>query len=126
MYDDDTDRVEFGEIHLFVGPSFVITLRRRDRPDLSAIRDALELEPTFLGNGPEAMLTTLLDEIVDGYAPVVAGLEEDIDQVDGAGPSPTSCLSSRTARCGACPVPCSPLPTLTHTAVFGGVPIEMR
>lgn len=81
-YDDASERVEFGEIHLFVGPRFVITLRRGNRPDLAATRTALEADPDFLSMGPEAMLTALLDEIVDGYAPVVAGLEEDIDQVE--------------------------------------------
>jgi magnesium transporter len=81
-YDDAAERVAFGEIHLFVGPQFVITLRRGTRPDLTAARRALEADPGFLSTGPEAMLTALLDEIVDGYAPVVAGLEEDIDQVE--------------------------------------------
>lgn len=81
-YDDAGERIEFGEMHLFVGPRFVITLRRGARPDLASTRDALEAEPEFLGGGPEAMLTALLDEIVDGYSPVVSGLEEDIDQVE--------------------------------------------
>ncbi|MDQ2745134.1 MAG: magnesium and cobalt transport protein CorA [Chloroflexota bacterium] len=81
-YDDARECVEFGEIHLFVGPQFVITLRRGTRPDLTATRVALEAEPDFLSTGPEAMLTALLDEIVDGYAPVVSGLEEDIDEVE--------------------------------------------
>ena len=82
FYDDASERVEFGEIHLFVGPRFVITLRRGIRPDLADARRSLEAEPEFLSRGPEAMLTALLDEIVDGYAPVVSGLEEDIDQVE--------------------------------------------
>ncbi|MGV8978800.1 MAG: magnesium and cobalt transport protein CorA [Cellulomonas sp.] len=81
-YDDAAERVEFGELHLFVGPRFVITLRRGAGPDLTAIRTALEAEPAFLGTGPEAMLTAVLDEVVDGYAPIVSGLEEDIDQVE--------------------------------------------
>lgn len=81
-YDDESERVQFGEIHLFVGPKFVITLRRGVRPDLTAARIALEAEPEFLSTGPEAMLTALLDEIVDGYSPVVSGLEEDIDEVE--------------------------------------------
>lgn len=51
-------------------------------PDLTAARDTLEAEPQFLGTGPEAMLTAFLDVIVDGYAPVVAGLVNDIDQVE--------------------------------------------
>ncbi|WP_223693565.1 magnesium and cobalt transport protein CorA [Leifsonia poae] len=100
-YDDRAEQVAFGEIHLFVGPRFVITLRRGGGPDLAAIRGALEAEPAFLGLGPEAMLTALLDEIVDGYAPVVAGLEEDIDQVeDGlfAGGHVDPALSERIYR----------------------------
>lgn len=81
-YDDRNERVDFGEVHLFVGPQFVITVRHGDVPDLSAARDALEAEPQFLGTGPEAMLTAFLDNIVDGYAPVVAGLMNDIDEVE--------------------------------------------
>lgn len=81
-YDDRAEQVEFGELHVFVGPRYAITLRRGESPDISAIRTALEGEPDFLGSGPEAMLTALLDAIVDGYAPIVSGLEEDIDQVE--------------------------------------------
>lgn len=81
-YDDEDERVDFGEVHLFVGPRFVITVRRGSRLDLTGAREALEAEPEFLSTGPEAMLTAFLDEIVDGYAPVVAGLENDIDEVE--------------------------------------------
>lgn len=81
-YDDEAERVEFGEVHLFVGPRFVVTVRREVRPDLAAVRETLEADPEFLGLGPEAMLTAFLDEIVDQEAPVIAGLEEDIDEVE--------------------------------------------
>ncbi|MCX5535801.1 magnesium and cobalt transport protein CorA [Streptomyces sp. NBC_00006] len=81
-YDDRHECVDFGEVHLFVGPQFVITVRHSTVPDLSAARDALEAEPEFLGLGPEAMLTAFLDVIVDGYAPVVAGLMNDIDEIE--------------------------------------------
>lgn len=81
-YDDRYERVDFGEVHLFAGPQFVITVRHGDVPDLLAARDALEAEPQFLGTGPEAMFTAFLDNIVDGYAPVVAGLMNDIDEVE--------------------------------------------
>jgi len=81
-YDDRAERVDIGEVHLFVGPQFVITVRHGDRLDLSAARDALEADPQFLATGPEAMLTAFLDVIVDGYAPVVAGLVHDIDEVE--------------------------------------------
>ncbi|XVU28474.1 magnesium and cobalt transport protein CorA [Actinoplanes sp. CA-054009] len=81
-YDDDAERVDFGEVHLFVGSRFVLTVRRGARPDLTAARDALEADPGFLSIGAEAMLTALMDQVVDGYAPVVTGLEEDIDEVE--------------------------------------------
>lgn len=81
-YDDEAERVEFGEVHLFVGPNFVVTVRREVRPDLTAVHETLEADPEFLGRGAEAMLTAFLDEIVDQDAPVIAGLEEDIDQVE--------------------------------------------
>jgi magnesium transporter len=48
-YDDRTRRIGIGEVHLFVGPQFVITVRHSAAPDLSAVRDALEAEPRFLG-----------------------------------------------------------------------------
>lgn len=79
---DEGARVEFGEVHLFVGQRFVITVRRGERPDLTAAREALEAEPEFLSFGPEAMLTALLDALVDEYAPVVSRLQDDVDAVE--------------------------------------------
>ncbi|MFI7292153.1 hypothetical protein ACIBRY_36810 [Streptomyces anulatus] len=47
-YDDRRECVDFGEVRLFVGPQFVITVRHGDVPDLSEDRDALGVEPQFL------------------------------------------------------------------------------
>jgi magnesium transporter len=81
-YLDVTEEVEFGEIHLFVGPSFVLTVRHSPAPDLAEVRRRIEDEPRLLGHGPEAVLYAVLDSIVDGYAPVVAGLQNDIDEIE--------------------------------------------
>lgn len=81
-YDDDHEQVHFGEVHLFVGPHFAVTVRHGDQPDLSNVRAALEREPDFLSLGSEAALTAFLDEIVDGYAPVTAGLQADVDDIE--------------------------------------------
>jgi magnesium transporter len=81
-YDDRHEQVHFGEVHLFVGPNFVVTVRHGDRPDLAKVRAALESEPDFLSLGSEAALTAFLDEIVDGYAPVAAGLQNDVDEIE--------------------------------------------
>ena len=81
-YDDAAESVEFGEVHVFVGPDFVITVRHSESPDLSAVRRRLESNPDLLALGPEAILYAILDRVVDGYLPVVAGLGNDIDEIE--------------------------------------------
>jgi magnesium transporter len=81
-YLDDVEEVEFGEIHLFVGPNFVLTVRHSQAPDLAAVRRRMEADPELLRLGPEAVLYAILDSVVDGYAPVVAGLQNDIDEIE--------------------------------------------
>ncbi len=80
-YLDASETVEFGEVHIFVGPGFVVTVRHAENPDLRAVRHRMEAEPELLCLGPEAVLYTILDEVVDGYEPVIAGLENDIDEI---------------------------------------------
>ena len=82
-YLDDVEEVEFGELHLFIGPDFVLSVRHSESPDLSTVRRRLEGDPELLGLGTEAVLYAILDAVVDGYAPVVAGLENDIDEIEG-------------------------------------------
>ena len=81
-YLDEVEKVEFGELHVFVGGDFVVTVRHAESPDLAAVRRRLESSPELLGMGPQAVLYGILDEVVDGYAPVVAGLENDIDEIE--------------------------------------------
>jgi magnesium transporter len=81
-YLDDVEEVDFGEIHLFVGPDFVLTVRHSQSPDLSAVRRRLEADPELLAFGPEAVLYAVLDAVVDSYAPVIAGLQHDIDEIE--------------------------------------------
>ncbi|MFC7217936.1 magnesium and cobalt transport protein CorA [Streptomyces polyrhachis] len=81
-YLDDVEEVDFGEIHVFVGPGFVLTLRHSQSPDLGRVRQRLEADPELLALGPEAVLYAILDSVVDGYAPVIAGLQNDIDEIE--------------------------------------------
>ncbi|MFB0615703.1 magnesium and cobalt transport protein CorA [Streptomyces sp. AGS-58] len=81
-YLDAPEEVDFGELHVFVGPDFVITVRHGDAPDLSAVRRRMEDAPELLALGPEAVLYAILDAVVDGYAPVVAGVQNDIDEIE--------------------------------------------
>ena len=81
-YVDETETVEFGELHVFVGDDFVVTVRHGEAPNLRKVRRRLEAEPELLRQGPEAILYAVMDEVVDGYAPVVEGLENDIDEIE--------------------------------------------
>jgi magnesium transporter len=81
-YLDVTEEVEFGELHAFIGANFAVTIRHAEAPDLARVRRRLEAAPGLLARGPEAVLYAVLDEVVDEYAPVLAGLENDIDEIE--------------------------------------------
>jgi magnesium transporter len=81
-YVDEREEVEFGEVHVFVGPDFVVTVRHSEAPDLSAVRHRLESQLDLLRRGPEAILYAIVDRVVDGYYPVIAGLGNDIDEIE--------------------------------------------
>ncbi len=81
-YIDETETVEFGEVHVFAGPRFVITVRHSEAPHLSEVRHDLEARPDLLRRGTVAILHAILDRVIDDYAPVVAGVENDIDEIE--------------------------------------------
>ena len=81
-YVDREEVVELGEVHLFVGPDFVITVRHAEEPDLAAVRHRLEADPGLLDGGPHAVLYAVLDKVVDDYVPVLDGLQDDIDGIE--------------------------------------------
>ncbi|MEU3248461.1 MULTISPECIES: magnesium and cobalt transport protein CorA [unclassified Streptomyces] len=81
-YVDALEEVDFGELHVFVGPDFLITVRHGAAPDLSAVRRRMEDTTELLKLGPEAVLYAILDSVVDGYVPVVSGVQNDIDEIE--------------------------------------------
>ncbi|MCU1406589.1 MAG: transporter [Glaciihabitans sp.] len=81
-YIDLTEQVEFGEVHLFIGPDFAISIRHAESPNLGLVRKRLESNPELLSLGPRAVMYAILDQVVDEYVPVVNGLEIDIDEIE--------------------------------------------
>ncbi|MCU1539147.1 MAG: corA [Arthrobacter sp.] len=81
-YLDESETVEFGELHIFTGKNFVVTVRHAETGGVAQVRRRLEERPDLLRHGPEAVLYALLDQVVDDYVPVVAGLENDIDEIE--------------------------------------------
>jgi magnesium transporter len=74
--------VELDELHLFLGPEFVVTVRHADGPDLAAVRKRVEQRPELLRHGPDAVLYAVMDKVVDDYFPVLNGLQVDIDEIE--------------------------------------------
>lgn len=81
-YLDAEEVVEFGEMHLFVGQNFIVGVRHAEAPDVGRVRARLEASDELLARGPLGVLYGIVDRIVDDYAPVVAGLENDIDEIE--------------------------------------------
>ena len=69
-------------MHVFAGPHFVITVRHAEAPDLAEVRGSLEARPDLLSRGPLAIVHAIMDRVVDDYGPVVAGIENDIDEIE--------------------------------------------
>ena len=81
-YVDEDDAVETGEISLFVGHDFVITIRHGHGSRLRDARTHLERSAELLTHGPSAVVYAVCDLVVDAYAEVVSFLEEDVDEVE--------------------------------------------
>ena len=81
-YVDEHDAVETGEINLFIGEHFVITVRHGEGLQLQSARAYLESEEQVLTHGPSAVVYAVCDTVVDGYVDVVDSLQIDVDEVE--------------------------------------------
>jgi magnesium transporter len=81
-YVDEEDAVETGEINLFVGSDFVVTVRHGKGGSLHQARMALEDREKVLAHGPSAVVYAVCDEVVDAYEAVAESLQEDVDEVE--------------------------------------------
>jgi magnesium transporter len=93
-YHEDEEEVHFGEIHIFAGPGYVITVRHGPGSELKTARSRVEARPDLLKMGPAAAVWAITDKVVDDYLPVVDGIEDDIEEVendvfDDDNPAPT-------------------------------------
>jgi magnesium transporter len=81
-YVDETDDVDFGEVSVFIGRQFVITVRQGGASELHEARTRLEQRPDLLAEGSVSALWAIMDKIVDDYLPVVQCLETDISELE--------------------------------------------
>jgi magnesium transporter len=92
--DTANEIVESGEIMVFLGRDFVVTVRHGNHSGLAAVRRELEEEPDRLRHGPAAVLYSIADHVVDNYLEVTDHIEDDIDQMEALVFQPRSRVSA--------------------------------
>lgn len=88
-YIQETETVDFGELQVFVGRGFVVTVRHGEAAELAGLRRQIEADEHLLRCGPAAVLHAIVDHVVDAYQPVLFGIEDDIGEVEEEVFSPT-------------------------------------
>ncbi|GAA3110253.1 hypothetical protein GCM10020254_65390 [Streptomyces goshikiensis] len=96
-YDEDRDTVTAGELMVFIGDSFVVTVRHGEGAALSAVRRRLEHEPNVLRHGPTAVLYAVSDAVVDHYIDVAAELQADLEELEAEVFAPNAADTKNTA-----------------------------
>ncbi|WP_372352083.1 magnesium/cobalt transporter CorA [Streptomyces sp. KL116D] len=97
VYEPKSDKVSTGELMLFLGDSFVVTVRHGDGAPLKAVRQRLEDDPEFLAHGPTSVLYSVADATVDHYLEVAAELQTDLGELEAEVFSPDQGGSRDTA-----------------------------
>jgi magnesium transporter len=87
-YVDEIDEVETGQVAIFLGEHYVVTVREGKGVELGTVRDDLEHKSHLLAHGPTAVAYSVADRIVDGYEQVASELEVDVDEVEASVFSP--------------------------------------
>ncbi|KDN77942.1 magnesium and cobalt transport protein CorA [Streptomyces olindensis] len=96
-YEPETDTVSAGEIMVFLGEGFVVTVRHGEGSPLKAVRQRLEQEPELLGKGPTSVLYAVADATVDHYLDVATELQADLEGLEAEVFSPDDGGSRHTA-----------------------------
>lgn len=83
-YADEEDAVDTGEVSVFFGPGYLVTVRHGNGSFLGTVRERLESQPELLARGPVAAAYAIADLVVDEYEEVLAGLTQDVDEVEAS------------------------------------------
>jgi magnesium transporter len=94
-YVKESDTVEGGQVALFMGPDYVVTVREGAGFALERVRHDLEEHADMLKQGPAAVVYAVCDRVVDVYESVVSDLEDDVDEVQASVFSPERTHASK-------------------------------
>ncbi|MEU6929923.1 magnesium and cobalt transport protein CorA [Streptomyces sp. NPDC046374] len=98
VYEPESDRVSTDELMVFIGDSFVVTVRHGEGAPLAAVRKRLEAEPEVLRHGPTAVLYAISDAVVDHYLDVAGELQVDLEELEADVFAPAGASPARTAE----------------------------
>nr|WP_238338498.1 magnesium/cobalt transporter CorA [Pedococcus badiiscoriae] len=93
-YIEETSDIETGEVMLFVGDKFVVTVRRGEANPLAGVRHGLEANTDMLRHGAIAVVHAVMDSIIDNYVSIDVELQKDLDDIEAAVFSGSSSASS--------------------------------
>jgi magnesium transporter len=83
-YIDETSDIETGEVMVFLGDRFVVTVRRGEAGPLATVRKLIESDPTRMSIGPVAVLHGVMDAVVDNYDVIDREIQEDMEGLEGS------------------------------------------
>jgi len=79
---DGSEELRTGEVDVFVGPNYVLSVRHRTQVGFSAVRARTEREPELLRNGSGYVFYALMDNVVDRYFPIIDALESELETIE--------------------------------------------
>jgi magnesium transporter len=82
LVEPDSGEYHVGELAIFAGPNYIVTVRSRAQKGLAEVRARCEREPQLLRQGPGFVLYAVIDAIVDRYFPILDTLEDDLDGIE--------------------------------------------
>ncbi|RYF79914.1 MAG: magnesium and cobalt transport protein CorA [Comamonadaceae bacterium] len=75
-------RLQAGQLAIFAGPRYVLSVRSRSEEGLAAVRERCEREPELLRQGPGFVVYALMDEVVDRYFPLAERIEDELERIE--------------------------------------------
>src|SRR5258706_2629575 len=80
--DITTPEATLGDVHIFVGPNYVLSVRNRTEKGFQSVRVRCEREPHLLKHGSGFVFYALMDTVVDRYFPILDSLETELEQIE--------------------------------------------
>jgi magnesium transporter len=82
LIEEKDNKLEVGEVHVFVGPNYILSVRNNSSRDFLGVRARCEREPKMLAKGAGYVLYALMDAVVDRYFPLIEKLETEVEAME--------------------------------------------